>query len=56
MRAIVQVAYGSTDVLELRDLECPVPDDDEVLVRVCGPAGAELVRSLGRPTRSTTRR
>ena len=34
MRAIVQVAYGSTGVLQLRELDRPVPDDDEVLVRV----------------------
>ncbi len=34
MKAIVQDAYGSTDVLELRDIDKPVPKDDEVLVRV----------------------
>lgn len=34
MRAIVQGAYGSTDVLALREIDRPVPRDDEVLVRV----------------------
>ena len=35
MRAIVQSAYGDTDVLGLREIDRPVPRDDEVLVRVC---------------------
>jgi NADPH:quinone reductase-like Zn-dependent oxidoreductase len=34
MRAVVQGAYGSTDVLELREIDRPQPGDDEVLVRV----------------------
>jgi len=34
MKAIVQYAYGSTDSLQLRDVERPVPHDDEVLVEV----------------------
>src|SRR5882672_4894684 len=34
MKAIVQDRYGSPDVLELRDLDRPVPADHEVLVRV----------------------
>lgn len=34
MKAIVQDRYGSTDVLELREIERPMTDDDEVLVRV----------------------
>jgi NADPH:quinone reductase-like Zn-dependent oxidoreductase len=34
MKAIVQDTYGSTDVLELRDIDKPVIADDEVLVRV----------------------
>jgi NADPH:quinone reductase-like Zn-dependent oxidoreductase len=34
MKAIVQDTYGSTEVLELRDIAKPVPKDDEVLVRV----------------------
>ncbi|TDD95418.1 NAD(P)-dependent alcohol dehydrogenase [Jiangella asiatica] len=34
MKAIVQDRYGSPDVLELRDVDAPVPSDIEVLVRV----------------------
>jgi NADPH:quinone reductase-like Zn-dependent oxidoreductase len=34
MRAIVQDTYGSTDVLELRNIDRPEIADDEVLVRV----------------------
>ena len=34
MKAIVQDTYGSTDVLEFRDVDRPVPTDNEVLVRV----------------------
>lgn len=34
MKAIVQDRYGSADVLELRDVDRPVPNADEVLVRV----------------------
>lgn len=34
MKAIAQDKYGSPDVLELREIDRPVPADDEVLVRV----------------------
>lgn len=34
MKAIVQTDYGSTDVFELREVEKPVPGDNEVLVRI----------------------
>jgi NADPH:quinone reductase-like Zn-dependent oxidoreductase len=34
MRAIIQDVYGSAEVLELRDVEKPVPGDAEVLIRV----------------------
>jgi NADPH:quinone reductase-like Zn-dependent oxidoreductase len=34
MRAIVQDIYGSPDVLELREVDKPVPGDDEALLRV----------------------
>jgi NADPH:quinone reductase-like Zn-dependent oxidoreductase len=34
MKAIAQRAYGTADVLELRDVEKPAIGDDEVLVRV----------------------
>jgi NADPH:quinone reductase-like Zn-dependent oxidoreductase len=34
MKAVVQVDYGSADVLELREVDKPVAEDEEVLVRV----------------------
>jgi len=34
MKAIVRYRYGSPDVLELREIEKPVPKDQDVLVRV----------------------
>jgi NADPH:quinone reductase-like Zn-dependent oxidoreductase len=34
VKAIVQDRYGSPDVLELRDIDQPVPGDDEVLIQV----------------------
>lgn len=34
MKAIVQDSYGSTDVLQLRDIDRPQAADDEVLIRV----------------------
>lgn len=34
MQAIIQSRYGSPDDLELREVDTPVPGDDEVLVRV----------------------
>jgi 2-desacetyl-2-hydroxyethyl bacteriochlorophyllide A dehydrogenase len=34
MKAIIQSAYGSADVLRLAEIDKPVPADDEVLVRV----------------------
>ena len=34
MKAIVQMRYGSPDVLQLKDIDKPIADDDEVLVRV----------------------
>jgi len=34
MRAAIQSAYGSPDVLTIQDIEIPVPKDDEVLIRV----------------------
>jgi NADPH:quinone reductase-like Zn-dependent oxidoreductase len=34
MKAIVQDRYGLPDVLELREIERPIPTDEEVLVRV----------------------
>jgi NADPH:quinone reductase-like Zn-dependent oxidoreductase len=34
MKAIAQDTYGSADVLELKDMDKPVPKDNEVLVNV----------------------
>src|ERR1700736_421404 len=34
MKAFILRSYGSPDVLELTDLDMPVPADNEVLVRV----------------------
>ena len=34
MKAIVQDTYGSTDVLQLREIDRPMPTDSEVLVQV----------------------
>jgi len=34
VRAVVHERYGSPDVLELREIDAPVLDDDAVLVRV----------------------
>jgi NADPH:quinone reductase-like Zn-dependent oxidoreductase len=34
MKAAVYTRYGPPDVLEIRDVAKPVPDDDEVLVRI----------------------
>jgi NADPH:quinone reductase-like Zn-dependent oxidoreductase len=36
MKAIVCTQYGPPDVLELRDVETPQPEDDEALVRTYG--------------------
>jgi NADPH:quinone reductase-like Zn-dependent oxidoreductase len=38
MKAIVQDRYGSPDVLQLREVDKPVPSNNEVLVRVCAAA------------------
>ncbi len=35
MKAVVYTKYGPPDVLELREVEKPVPRDDQVLVKVC---------------------
>ncbi|MET7697791.1 NAD(P)-dependent alcohol dehydrogenase [Streptomyces sp. NPDC005485] len=51
MKAIVQDAYGSADLLELRDIDRPVPRDDEVLVEMrAAGVGPEVWHLMtGRP-------
>src|SRR5215470_6804209 len=34
VKAVVYERYGSPDVLELREVATPTPEDDEVLIRV----------------------
>jgi len=50
VKAIVQYEYGSPDVLKLEDVEKPVPQDDEVLVRVhassVNPADWHIMRGV----------
>jgi D-arabinose 1-dehydrogenase-like Zn-dependent alcohol dehydrogenase len=41
MKAIVQTAYGSAEVLQLRDIDKPTVQDDDVLVRVDAAARQE---------------
>jgi NADPH:quinone reductase-like Zn-dependent oxidoreductase len=66
MKAIVQQRYGRPDVLELREVDTPVPEPDQVLVRVhaasvnpvewygvTGPYFARLGNGLRRPKDST---
>ena len=51
MKAIVREEYGSPDVLELKEIEKPVPGDGEVLVKVHAASvnTADLDYLRGRP-------
>jgi NADPH:quinone reductase-like Zn-dependent oxidoreductase len=51
MKAIVRYRYGSPDVLELRDIDTPIVNDDDVLVRVRSSSlnAADLDYLYGRP-------
>lgn len=65
MKAVVYTEYGSVDVLELKEIEKPIPADDEVLVKIvaasvnaadwrlmrASPFLARLYTGLLRPTR-----
>lgn len=53
MKAIVCTGYGSPDVLRLEEVETPVPEDNEVLIRVYATTVSSAdcrVRSLNMPT------
>jgi NADPH:quinone reductase-like Zn-dependent oxidoreductase len=51
VNAVIQTAYGSADVMKLKDLEKPTPGDGEVLVRVLAAslAAGEYYGMRGRP-------
>jgi NADPH:quinone reductase-like Zn-dependent oxidoreductase len=52
VKAIVQDRYGGLEVLEFRDIDRPVPKDDQVLVRVHA-AGSTGVSGMSWPASRT---
>jgi len=42
MKAIVRTGYGSPDVLQLKEVEKPVPNDEQVLVRILAASANAL--------------
>jgi NADPH:quinone reductase-like Zn-dependent oxidoreductase len=49
MKAIVHCEYGSPDILELKDVETPVPNDNQLLVRVRASAVNPLDLTIAGP-------
>jgi len=51
MKAVIQTAYGSADVLEVREIDKPVIGDDEVLIRVqaASIAAGDYFTMMGKP-------
>lgn len=53
MKAVFATAYGSPDVLEIRDVPKPVPKENEILIRVCATtvtSGDWRIRTMNVPT------